>query len=128
MQTFDRSANTLSKVSVVGILLLVAGLLGLAIRFAGVLSRLVPQVDALYFFVLAVTAFFAILVVVFVVVFAVKYRDRTGERLGTPIHGSIMIELGWSIIPFLIAMVIFVWATVMFFQIVRPSAETLEIL
>ena len=126
MQTFDRSANTLSKVSVVGILL-IAGLIGLAIRFAGVLSRLAPQVDALYFFVLAVTAFFAILVVVFVVVFAVKYRDRT-ERLGTPIHGSIMIELGWSIIPFLIAMVIFVWATVMFFQIVRPSAETLEIL
>ena len=90
-------------------------------------STLAPQVDALYFFVLAVTAFFAILVVVFVVIFAVKYRDRTGERLGAPIHGSIFLELGWSIIPFLIAMVIFVWATVMFFQIVRPSAETLEI-
>lgn len=90
-------------------------------------STFAPQVDALYFFVVALTAFFAIFVVVVVVVFGVKYRDRAGERLGAPIHGSILLELGWSIIPFLIAMVIFVWATVMFFQIVRPSAEALEI-
>ncbi|NOT26228.1 MAG: cytochrome c oxidase subunit II [Acidobacteria bacterium] len=90
-------------------------------------STIAPQVDNLYFFITAVTAFFALLVVVFVTVFAIKYRDRTGEKVGEPIHGSIPLEIGWSIIPFLISMVIFAWATVVFFQIVRAPDQTLEI-
>ena len=90
-------------------------------------STLAPEVDNLYFFITAVTAFFAILVVIFVIVFAVKYRDPTGERVGAPITGSIPLELGWSIIPFFISMAIFAWATVVFFQIVRAPDQTLEI-
>ncbi len=90
-------------------------------------STIAPEVDKLYFFILGITAFFALLVVIFVVVFSVKYRDATGQKVGAPIHGSIPLELGWSIIPFLISMVIFVYATVVFFQIVRPPAETLDI-
>ncbi|MBI3047513.1 MAG: cytochrome c oxidase subunit II [Acidobacteria bacterium] len=90
-------------------------------------STLAPEVDNLYFFVTAVTAFFALLVVVFVVIFAIKYRDPTGERVGAPITGSIPLELGWSIIPFFISMVMFGWATVVFFNIVRAPDQTLEI-
>ena len=81
----------------------------------------------LYFVIIGVTAFFALLVVVLVGFFAVKYRDDTGERIGAPIHGSMILEIGWSIIPFVISMAIFVYATVVFFQIVRPPAETMEI-
>jgi cytochrome c oxidase subunit 2 len=90
-------------------------------------STIAPEVDKLYFFITGVTAFFALLVVVLVAIFAVKYRDKTGDRVGAPIHGSIPLELGWSIIPFFISMVIFVYATVVFFQIVRPPAQTLEV-
>jgi cytochrome c oxidase subunit 2 len=90
-------------------------------------STMAPQVDNLYFFITAVTAFFALLVVIAVTVFAIKYRDRTGEKVGEPIHGSIPLEIGWSVIPFLISMVIFAWATVVFFQIVRAPDQTLEI-
>ncbi|MBM3821066.1 MAG: cytochrome c oxidase subunit II [Acidimicrobiia bacterium] len=90
-------------------------------------SSLAPEVDNLYFFVLAITGFFALLVAVLVVIFAIKYRDRTGNRVGAPITGSIPLELGWSIIPFFVSMAIFVWATVVFFHIVRPPDQTLEI-
>ncbi|MBI4888197.1 MAG: cytochrome c oxidase subunit II [Acidobacteria bacterium] len=90
-------------------------------------STLAPEVDNLYFFVTAVTAFFALLVVVVVLVFAVKYRDRTGEKVGAPIHGSLPLELGWSIIPFFISMAIFAWATLVFFHIVRAPDQTLEV-
>ena len=90
-------------------------------------STLAPQVDNLYFFLVAVTAFFALLVVILVVIFAVKYRDDTGLKVGAPITGSVPLEIGWSLIPFLISMVIFVYATVVYFNIVRPPAETLEI-
>lgn len=86
-----------------------------------------PQVDALYFFILGVTAFFAILVVVLVAYFAIKYRDDTGLKVGAPITGSVPLEIGWSIIPFFVAIGIFAWSAVVFFQIVRPPDETLEI-
>jgi cytochrome c oxidase subunit 2 len=90
-------------------------------------SNLAPEVDNLYFFVLAVTGFFALLVSVLVVIFAIKYRDTTGQKVGAPITGSIPLELGWSIIPFFVSMAIFVWATVVYFHIVRPPDQTLEI-
>jgi len=90
-------------------------------------SNLAPEVDNLYFFVTAVTAFFALLVVVLVIVFAVKYRDRTGEKVGSPITGSIPLELGWSILPFFVSMAIFAWATIVFFHLVRAPDQTLEI-
>jgi cytochrome c oxidase subunit II len=90
-------------------------------------STLAPEVDHLYFFLLSVTAFFAILVFVLVVYFSFKYRDDTGLKVGAPITGSIPLEIGWSLLPFLVAMVIFVWATTVFFHIVRPPDQTLEV-
>src|SRR5687768_2031317 len=90
-------------------------------------SNLASEVDNLYFFVTAVTAFFALLVVFFVIVFAVKYRDRTGEKVGAPNTGSILLELGWSIVPFFVSMIIFAWATIVFFHLVRAPDQTLEI-
>ena len=90
-------------------------------------STLAPEVDNLYFFITAVTAFFAVVVVICVIVFAIKYRDKTGEKVGAPITGSIPLELGWSIVPFFVSMAIFGWATLVFFQIVRPPDQTLQI-
>ena len=86
-----------------------------------------PMVDNLYFFILAVTAFFAVLVSVVVVVFAVKYRTNDPLAVGARIHGSIPLELGWSIIPFIISVVIFAWAADVFFDIYRPPDQTIEI-
>ena len=90
-------------------------------------STVAPDVDRLYFLIIAVTSFFAIATVVAVAIFAIKYRDDSGERVGAQIHGSIPLELAWSVIPFIISMGIFVYSTVVFFEIVRPPAETMEI-
>ena len=90
-------------------------------------SSLAPEVDNLYFGVVAITAFFAVLVAVLVIIFAIKYRDETGTRVGAPITGSIPLELGWSILPFIIAMGIFVWSTVVYFHLIRPPDQTIEI-
>jgi cytochrome c oxidase subunit 2 len=90
-------------------------------------SSIAPEVDNLYFFILAVTGFFAFLVAILVVIFAIKYRDETGQKVGAPITGSIPLELGWSIIPFLVSMVIFGWATIVFFHLVRAPDQTLEV-
>ena len=90
-------------------------------------SSIAAEVDSLYFFILGITAFFALAVAAAVVYFAIKYRDRTRDRVGAPITGSIPLELTWSVVPFFVAMAIFVWATAVFFHIIRPPDQTLEI-
>ena len=79
-------------------------------------STLAPEIDNLYLGVVAITAFFALIVVIFVVYFAIRYRDDTRERVGASIHGSVPLELGWSLIPFVISIGIFVWASIVFFH------------
>jgi len=90
-------------------------------------STIAPAVDNLYFFIVAVTAFFGIGTSIAVVVFAMKYRTNDPLAVGARIHGSIPLEIFWSVIPFIISVAIFAWATVVFFDIYRPPDQSLEI-
>ena len=90
-------------------------------------STLASRVDNLYLFIVAVTAFFGVLVSVLVVYFAVRYRTNDPMAIGARITGSIPLELAWSVIPFLISIVIFLWAADVYFDLYRPPNQTLEI-
>ena len=85
------------------------------------------QVDGIYFFLVAVSAFFSILIATLVVIFAVKYRRRHRDEVGYAIHGSLALELLWTIIPFGIVMVMFGWGAKVFFDLYRPPAGAMEI-
>jgi cytochrome c oxidase subunit 2 len=85
------------------------------------------QVDAVFFFMVAVTAFFSVLIAALVVIFAVKYRRRHDDEIGEQIHGSLALELLWTIIPFGISMVMFAWGAKVFFDLYRPPAGAMEI-
>jgi len=85
------------------------------------------QVDAIYFFMVAVSAFFSILIAGLVVLFAIKYRRRHRDEVGHAIHGSLALELLWTIIPFMIVMVMFVWGAKVFFELYRPPVGAMEI-
>lgn len=71
-------------------------------------SSLAPRVDALYFFMLAVTAFFTIVVAVLVFYFAIKYRRREGAPPPERFE-STRLEMLWTVVPLLITIVMFVW-------------------
>ena len=90
-------------------------------------STLAADVDALYLFIVAITAFFGILTTVAVIYFAAKYKTDDPLKVGARIHGSIPLELAWSIIPFLITIVIFAWASSVYFDLYRPPDQTLDI-
>jgi cytochrome c oxidase subunit II len=85
------------------------------------------QIDAVFFFMVAVTAFFSVLIAALVVIFAVKYRRRRDDEVGVPIHGSLALELVWTVIPFGIAMVMFGWGAKVFFDVYRTPAGAMEI-
>lgn len=85
------------------------------------------SVDALYLFFVAVTAFFSVLIALLVVIFAVRYRRRSVDEVGAPIHGSLILELTWTFIPLVIAMVMFVWGASLYFQITTPPSNAMEV-
>src|SRR5918997_4257410 len=85
------------------------------------------EVDAISFFMVAVTAFFSILIAALVVFFAIKYRRRHRDEVGYAIHGSLALELLWTIIPFFIVMVMFAGGAKVFFALFRPPAGAMEI-
>src|SRR5258705_2283660 len=90
-------------------------------------STVAFQVDMLYAFLLAVTAFFAILIAGAVIGFSIKYRRRSDDDRTPHIHGSTALELTWSIIPFGITMIMFFWGAHLFVTLKRPPDDSLQV-
>jgi cytochrome c oxidase subunit 2 len=85
------------------------------------------RVDALYFFLVGLAVFLSLLIAGLIVFYAIKYRRRSPDDIGANIHGSLLLEIGWSGIPLLITMVIFVWGASVFFAMARPPDEAISI-
>lgn len=86
------------------------------------------QVDLLYAYLIIVSIAFTIPIVVAIFFFAVKYRER--EKFATPdeMHGSIMLETVWSIIPFVISMTIFLGGAYVYYNQYRiPDDPAMEV-
>jgi cytochrome c oxidase subunit II len=90
-------------------------------------SAQAAQVDGIYFFMVAVTAFFSLLIASLLVAFAIKYHRQHKDEVGVPMHGALGLELLWTIIPFCITMVMFVWGAKVFFDAYRPPKGAMEI-
>ncbi len=90
-------------------------------------STLAWGVDGLYFFLVAITAFFFVAITATLLVFSVKYRRRSPDEWPAEIHGSLMLELAWSIVPLMICVVIFAWGAIVFFSMNRPPDNAIEI-
>jgi cytochrome c oxidase subunit II len=90
-------------------------------------STIAPKVDALFFFLCAVSAFFTALIFVLIVYFAIKYRRKSEAHPPQAGHGAMWLEITWSVIPFIITMVIFFWGARLYFVMYRVPRDALEI-
>lgn len=90
-------------------------------------STIAPQVDALYYFLIAVAVFFSALIFFLVIYFAVKYRRRFDFEQPAPNLGNLKLELLWMFIPFVLVMIMFGWGASVYFTIRRPPPDALEI-
>ena len=90
-------------------------------------STFAGDVDALYFFLVGLSGFFGILIAVLIVSFAIRFRRRHADEVGGQVHGGLLLEIGWTVIPFLITVVIFFWGAKVYFAMANPPAETLDI-
>jgi len=90
-------------------------------------STFAKDVDALYFFILATCAFFAVGVAIAVIYFGIRYHKTHDGEIGARIEGSLPLELLWSVIPTIIAMVMFGWGATVYYHLRRPPAEAMHI-
>src|SRR5207253_8329425 len=90
-------------------------------------STMAARVDNLYFFLIGITIFFSVLIAGLIVTYAVKFRRRTPDAIGARIQGGLVLEMVWTVIPFLLTMVLFVWGATVFFAMSRPPDETLNV-
>jgi cytochrome c oxidase subunit 2 len=90
-------------------------------------STVSGRVDALYFYLSGVTAFFTLLISGVLIFFVIKYRRRMPNEIPRPVAGSHKLETIWSVIPFMIAMSMFAWGAQIYFQNSRPPKNANEI-
>jgi len=89
-------------------------------------SKMSGHVDELYIFMLLVTFAMTGLIFAGVTIFAVKFRKRKG-RHAEQIEGSTLLELTWSVIPFGVMLIYFVWGAVIYFRERTPPQNTAEV-
>jgi len=90
-------------------------------------STLAPQTDALLLFLLGITAFFVVLIAGSIIVFMIRYRRRDPNEIPPSIHGSLALEVGWSVIPFILVMIVFFWGARLYATIARPPDDAINI-
>jgi cytochrome c oxidase subunit 2 len=87
-------------------------------------STMASRVDALYFFLVGISAFMSLLIAFLVVYYAIRFHRREPDQVGSRIQGGLLLEIAWSVIPLIVVLVIFVWGASIFVAMARPPAET----
>jgi cytochrome c oxidase subunit 2 len=83
-------------------------------------------IDDLYWFEVIVSAIMTMLIFLAVGFFAWKYRKKPGVR-PVQLHGSTGLELTWSILPFLVMLVMFWWGAKLYYSAQNPPLNATEI-
>lgn len=85
------------------------------------------RVDALCLFELGVVIFFSALICILIVAFAIRYRRGSRVNRSQPPLASTKMETAWVIIPLIISVVMYTWATLVFFDLYEPPGDAFEI-
>ncbi len=90
-------------------------------------STAAGQVDTLFLFMLGISALMVILISGTITLFVVKYRRRSENEIPVQIEGSNRLEFAWTIIPFGMFMVFFVWGAGIYLNNAQPPANSEQI-
>jgi cytochrome c oxidase subunit 2 len=89
-------------------------------------SKIAPQMDALYFFMVLVSLVGLTLVILLILSFSLLYSKKR-HPVATQIEGSTLLEATWTIIPLGLFLVMFVWGALIYFRVYTPPANAMNI-
>ena len=90
-------------------------------------SSIAADVDALYGFLIIVSAFFSILIAGLILYFAIKYRRGSAANRTQGKSHFFWMELSWVVVPLVLTMVMFFWGANLYFAQARPPAGAMEV-
>jgi cytochrome c oxidase subunit II len=90
-------------------------------------SNFAGNVDTLFSFILLTCVFFSVLVTLLIIVAALKFRRKSAGEVGSADEGNMVLEVGWTVIPLLIALGMFAWGAVIYVNYRVAPADTLDI-
>ena len=90
-------------------------------------STVAPGVDALFFFIVGVSFFFATVTAVLLIYFALRYRRRSEDERPAPIHGSTRMEIVWAGFLLVLFLLIFVWGAFQYLAMMRTPDDAMEV-
>jgi cytochrome c oxidase subunit 2 len=90
-------------------------------------SDIAPEIDMLMIAETAFSVFFTALIFLVVACFALKYRRKSEADTPPHIHGSLLLELAWTFIPFVMILCFFVWGTNIYFRAYSAQPNAMEI-
>jgi cytochrome c oxidase subunit 2 len=79
-----------------------------------------------FYFTVAMSVFFSILIAGLIGFFMIRYRRRNEATIGEKTKSNDMLELAWTIIPLILLLFLFGWGAKVFFTISRPPADAVE--
>jgi cytochrome c oxidase subunit II len=89
-------------------------------------SNWAPGVDGVYIFLILVSAVMCILIFGAVGILSVKYRRKPGVQ-PTPIEGSHLLEITWSVLPMFFFFAFFLWGAIIYFHERTPPQGATEV-
>jgi cytochrome c oxidase subunit 2 len=90
-------------------------------------SALAVDVDHLYIYLTVVSVVMSVLIFGVIFIFALKYRRRSDSEIPEPIHGSLRLEITWSVIPFLVMLTFFWWGAKIYFYNAVPPPNAMDV-
>jgi cytochrome c oxidase subunit 2 len=90
-------------------------------------SNFAGNVDSLFSFILLTCLFFTVLVTLLVIFAAIRYRRRSEGEIGSTVEGNMALEIGWTLIPLVIAIGMFAWGAVIYVNFRTAPKNTIDI-
>jgi cytochrome c oxidase subunit II len=90
-------------------------------------SSMAGRVDLLFAYELAIVLFFTFAVCLLFIVLAIRYRRGTRVDRSNPLTSSRTLEAIWIGVPLALVLSMFVWATILFFEMYTPPGDAYRI-
>jgi cytochrome c oxidase subunit 2 len=89
-------------------------------------SKIAPQMDALFFFMVLVSVIGLTIVILLVTSFSILYSQKR-HPVAVQVEGSTLLEATWTIIPLGLFLIMFVWGALIYFRVYTPPANSMNI-
>ena len=91
-------------------------------------STFAVEIDLFYISLWLLTIFFSIGVAAAAAYLMIRYKRKSADQIGVNVHGAMILEITWTLVPFIMALGIFFWAAKIYYQMYKvPGSEAMEI-